>query len=50
LYPLWNAATFTDMLLLKTMGISDPGSRMATSLLKTGQFFQLLAILKPQHG
>jgi len=49
LYPLWNAVPFTDIQLLKTVGISDPGSFMPTSLENTGQFFQFSAIFEPQH-
>jgi hypothetical protein len=50
LYPLWKAASLTVMQLLNTIGFGDPGSLMSTSLLKTGQFFQLLAVFELQNA
>jgi hypothetical protein len=50
LYPLWKAASLTVMQLLNTYGFVDFVSLMSTSLLETGQFFQLLAIFEAQHG
>jgi hypothetical protein len=50
LYPLWHAASLTDMQLISKDGDSKFGSSMTTALGKTGQFCQFIAIFEPQHG
>ena len=41
LYPLWHAASLTDMQLITKVGDSKFGSSMSTSLRKTGQFLPI---------